>query len=130
MGKHTIASVIEGDLFSVLLRLEGERIDLNYNGSTTYNSTNVVDVSGALSVAVVARGVPGADWKVTISEGAKKLVDEQSLKIGPGNLGTFGKNVTVAETDDAEAAPAASSKKAGGKAGGKAAGKAGRKGRG
>ena len=124
MSQHTITSVIEGDLFSVLLYLEGQRIDLNYNGSDTYRSTNTVNVTGALNVALVARGVSPAAWKLTITEGTKKLVEEPG-NIGPGNLSTF--DTSVALPDAAGGSSFLAAAKGGAKGSSKKGGKKGRK---
>ncbi|MCA1618063.1 MAG: hypothetical protein LC795_01865 [Acidobacteria bacterium] len=100
MSEHTLTSVIEGDLFAVLLYLEGQRIDLSYNGSDTYRSTNTIAVAGPLNVTFVGRGVSPAAWKLTISKGTKKLVEHEDT-IGPGNISAFSTNVEIKEDGNA-----------------------------
>ncbi|HEX8459260.1 MAG TPA: hypothetical protein VF656_18355 [Pyrinomonadaceae bacterium] len=113
MSQHKITSVIVGDLVSVLLLLEGERVDLNYNGADTYNSTNTIEVSGALNIAFVARGVRPAAWSLTISEGVTELLKQEG-EIGPGNVSTFATSVPIAQTANASV-KGGTSKKPGGK---------------
>lgn len=110
MSQHRITSVIEGDLLSVLLFLEGQRIDLSYNGSDTYRSTNTIAVTGTLDVTFIGRGVAPAAWKLTVSEGAKKLVEHDG-NIGPGNISTF--NASAAVEDGASKGSKAAARKVG-----------------
>ena len=99
MSKHKITSTIEGDLFSRLLLLEGEIIDLHNDGAGTFSSTNTIEVIGGLNVAVIVRGLVGAEWKLTISEGDNNLVSEKRT-IEIGNRDSFAKTVNVADPDD------------------------------
>lgn len=100
MSQHTISTVIGGDLFSVLLFLEGERIDLSYNGSDTYKSTNSISVIGALNVAFQARGVAFAEWEIKLTEGAKVLLNESGM-IGTGGQSVLVTAVPVPDTESA-----------------------------
>ena len=76
MSQHKITSMVKGDLFSALLLLEGEPVDLNYNGSDTYMSTNTIDVVGRLNVVCIVRGLVGTEWKLTLGEGTNELLTE------------------------------------------------------
>ena len=100
MSQHTITSVIEGDLFSVLLFLEGESINLSYNGSDTYRSTNTIEINGALNVAFQARGVAFAQWAITITADGNEVLKESGM-IGAGGQSVLVTAVSVPETDDA-----------------------------
>ena len=111
MSEHKITSMVKGDLFSVLLLLEGEPIDLNYNGSDTYMSTNNIEVVGRLNVVCIVRGLVGTEWKLTLSEGTNELLTE-TRTIELGNRDIFSGFVTVQALH-------ASSKKGGAKKGGK-----------
>jgi hypothetical protein len=118
MSKHKITSTIEGDLFSRLLLLEGEIIDLHNDGAGTFSSTNTIEVIGGLNVAVIVRGLVGAEWKLKISEGDNDLVSE-TRTIAIGNRDSFAKTINVpdAEDDAATAGAKDGSKKAGKKGG-------------
>lgn len=109
MSQHTITSVIEGDLFSVLLFLEGERIDLNYDGSSTYSSTNTIEVNGALNVAFQARGVAFAEWAITLSTGGDEILEESGM-IGAGGQSVLVTAVTVPDAAADQAAAGAAKK--------------------
>ncbi|HYV23964.1 MAG TPA: hypothetical protein VE969_01910 [Pyrinomonadaceae bacterium] len=118
MSKHKITSTIEGDLFSRLLLLEGETIDLHNDGAGTFSSTNTIEVIGGLNIAVIVRGLVGAEWKLKISEGDNDLVSE-TRTIEMGNRDSFAKTVILGDTnDDAEAAAATGGAKKAGKKGG------------
>lgn len=97
MSQHTITSVIEGDLFAVLLFLEGESIDLSYNGSDTYQSTNNIDVNGALNVAFQARGVAFAQWTITITADGNEVLEDSGM-IGAGGQSVLVTAVSVPES--------------------------------
>lgn len=121
MNIHRITSKIEGDLFSRLLLLEGEIIDLNPDGTGAFGSTNSIDVIGALNVAVIVRGLVGTEWTLTVSEGTNNLVSEKRT-IQLGNRDSFAKTVNVASSGAGAskglAAAAAGTKKGGAKKGG------------
>lgn len=110
MSQHQITSIITGDLFAVLLMLEGEPIDLNYNGSNTYNSTNTVDVIGRLNIVCIVRGLVGTEWTIKLSAGGNELYSETRTI-------EFGNRDIVSATVDVPALLAAS-KKGGSKKGG------------
>jgi hypothetical protein len=114
MSKHKITSTIVGDLFSRLLLLEGEIIDLHNDGSGTFSSTNTIEVIGGLNVAVIVRGLVGTEWKLKISEGDSDLVSE-TRTIQIGNRDSFATTVNVPNTENEAATGGA--KKAGNKGG-------------
>lgn len=97
MSKHTITTVIEGDLLSVLLFYEGHRVDINNGGSGTFQSTNTIEVTGPLNVTMVVSGIAPAAWKLTITKGSNELVKEDGT-IGAGNISTFSTAVVLPDT--------------------------------
>jgi len=125
MSEHTLTTVIEGNLLSVLLFFEGQRVDINNGGSGTFKSTNTIEVTGALNVTLVARGIAPASWHLTITEGGDELVDESGA-IGPGNISTFSTSVVLPDAGPQTAA-AVASKKSGKKSGKKPGKKSGKK---
>ena len=112
MAKHTIKSKIGGDLFSRLLLLEGEFIDLNPDGS----ATNTIDVIGGLNIAVLVRGAVGTEWTLTVKEGANELVSE-TRTIEIGNRDSFATTVNLGDSGPA-GAKKGGAKKGGAKKGG------------
>jgi hypothetical protein len=100
MSQHKITSIIKGDLFSVLLMLEGEAVDLNYNGSDTYMSTNTIEVAGRLNVVAVVRGLVGTEWEIKLSEGTNELLSE-TRTIELGNRDILSDTVGVATLNTA-----------------------------
>ena len=97
MSQHTLTTVIEGDLLSILLFLEGERIvDQSSSGSGTISTTDTINVNGPLNVAFQARGVPFTTWTITITEGGKELLDESGM-IGAGGESVVVKAVPIVE---------------------------------
>lgn len=110
MSQHQITSMVKGDVFSVLLLLEGESIDLNYNGADTYMSTNTVEVVGRLNIVCIVRGLVGTEWTIKLSVGANELFSETRTI-------EFGNRDILSDTVDVPALLAAS-KKGGAKKGG------------
>ena len=127
MSQHRITSKIEGDLFSRLLLLEGEFIDLSPDGSGAFGSTNTVEVIGGLDIAVLVRGLVGTQWTLTVSEGPNTLLSA-TRTIELGNRDSFGTTVNVPDSAAAASSKASAKKGAARKAGGtKAGGKKGGK---
>lgn len=89
MSLRKITTLVEGDLFSVFVFLEGFQIDLNFDGNETYQSTNTVNVDGLLDLTFHAFGVPTAEWKITLSEGGNTLSEDE------GAIGKFNQSVLV-----------------------------------
>lgn len=120
MSKHTLTTVVEGDLLSVTLFYEGHKVSISNSGGV-FQSTNTIEVTGPLNVTMIVSGIAPATWKLTITEGSDKLVDEHGT-IGPGNIDTFSTAVILPDVGP-EALPADSkpskkpSKKSGKKSG-------------
>jgi hypothetical protein len=115
MSKHQITSTITGDLFSVLLLLEGEPIDLNYNGANMYSSTNTVEVIGRLNIVCIVRGLVGTEWTLKLSAGASDLFSEtRTIEFGNRDILSDTVDVTTLLT----AAKKGAAKKGGSKKGG------------
>lgn len=95
MSQYAITSIITGDLFAVTLLLEGEPIDLNYNGSNTYLSTNTVDVVGRLNIVCVVRGLVGTEWTIKLTLGGVDLFTPPPRTIDFGNRDILSDTVNV-----------------------------------
>jgi len=67
MSQHKVFTEIVGDLTSLFVSLEGFEIGMSYDGDQTYQSTNVLDIDGALNLVFQGRGIAFAGWKLTLT---------------------------------------------------------------
>lgn len=96
MGKHDVDITFKGDVFSVLLELEGEEIDLFFDvGDGAFKRTVTIAVDGGLDVFLHTRGVNGTEWmfemkvdgrgpfkaKDTIRKGFSRMIEVLDLPL-------------------------------------------------
>jgi hypothetical protein len=66
MSEHKVDTVVEGALTSLLVRLEGEKINLSRDGNT-FTSSDTLAIDGPLNLTFHARGIAFTAWKITIT---------------------------------------------------------------
>lgn len=67
MSQHKVFTVVEGDLTSLFVSLEGFEIGMAYDGDSTYQSTNLLNIDGALNLIFHGRGIAFAKWKISVT---------------------------------------------------------------
>lgn len=64
-----VRTEVVGFLFDAQLWLEGNQISLSYDGSKTWQSTDVLDITdGRLNILFHGVGITGTDWVLTITQ--------------------------------------------------------------
>ena len=67
MSQHRVFTEVVGDLTSMFVSLEGLEIGMSYDGDQTYQSTNLMDIDGALNLVFHGRGIAFAGWKISLT---------------------------------------------------------------
>lgn len=114
MSKQKVLTVVEGDLTSLFVSLEGFEIGMAYDGDSTYQSTNMLNIDGALNLVFHGRGIAFAKWKITITlnDGNEPLF-KKSGQLTLDNESILKEAITVPADagDNAGELPAAATKK-------------------
>jgi len=114
MSKHRVLTIVEGDLTSLFVSLEGFEIGMAYDGDSTYQSTNMLNIDGALNLVFHGRGIAFAKWKITITldDGSEPLF-KRSGQLTLDNESILKEAIAVpADSDDSsgESVPTAAKK--------------------
>jgi hypothetical protein len=101
MSKHKVLTIVEGDLTSLFVSLEGFEIGMSYDGDSTYQSNNVLEIDGALNLVFHGRGVSFAQWKITITldDGGEPLF-KRSGKLTLDNESILKEAITMRSDSD------------------------------
>lgn len=103
MSQHKVLTVVEGDLTSLFVSLEGFEIGMAYDGDSTYQSTNLLNIDGALNLIFHGRGIAFAKWKITITldDGDEPLF-KRSGQLTLDNESILKEAITVPSDSDEE----------------------------
>lgn len=112
---YRIKTVFEGYVLDVHVELEGNPINLSYDGSKTWKSTDDINVEGALDLLMICRGLNGTGWKISLTlDGQSKAFYEKEGEIKSKGYSRLIKDITMPKSDKDKAAKSGAGK---GKAG-------------
>jgi hypothetical protein len=95
--KNKLITIVTGYMTSIYVELNGLEIGMSYDGKSTYQSTDTIELNnGYLKIVVQCNGFNGTDWSITITEeNADKPIFKKSGTITNNNTSIIKETIKI-----------------------------------